>query len=58
MEIPSSDEIHRLTVEEFDTTKLLAHAARQARQRKYSEFMIVLPPVQLRKTIIMFLSTS
>src|SRR4051794_2937323 len=41
MEIPSSDEIHRLTVEEFDTTKLLAHAARQARQRKYSEFMIV-----------------
>src|SRR5438128_2728772 len=41
MEIPSSDEIHRLTVEEFDTTKLLAHAARQARHRKYSDFMIV-----------------
>src|SRR5215468_3349363 len=41
MELPSSDEIHRLTVEEFDTTKLLAHAQRQARQRKYSEFMIV-----------------
>ena len=34
MDIPSSDEIHRLTVEEFDTTKLLAHAARQARARK------------------------
>jgi uncharacterized protein len=41
MELPSSDEIHRLTVEEFDTSKLLAHARRQARQRKYSEFMIV-----------------
>ena len=26
MEIPSSDDIHRLTVAEFDTTKLLAHA--------------------------------
>src|SRR5215467_3731323 len=41
MELPSSDEIHRLTVQEFDTTKLLAHAQRQSRQRKYSEFMIV-----------------
>src|SRR4051812_8920462 len=41
MDIPSSDDIHRLTVQEFDTTKLMAHAARQARQRKYSEFMIV-----------------
>src|SRR5438270_11661093 len=41
MELPSSDEIHRLTVAEFDTSKLLAHASRQARQRKYSEFMIV-----------------
>jgi len=41
MELPSSDEIHRLTVEEFDTSKLLAHAQRQARQRKYNEFMIV-----------------
>ncbi len=41
MELPSSDEIHRLTIQEFDTSKLLAHALRQARQRKYSEFMIV-----------------
>ncbi len=41
MEIASSDDIHRLTVQEFDTTKLLAHAQRQARQRKYSDFMIV-----------------
>src|SRR5262249_21756951 len=41
MELPSSDEVHRLTVQEFDTTKLLAHAQRQARQRKYSEFLIV-----------------
>jgi len=41
MELPSSDEIQRLTVQEFDTTKLLAHASRQARQRNYSDFMIV-----------------
>jgi uncharacterized protein len=41
MELPSSDEIHRLTVQEFDTSKLLAHASRQARQRNYSDFMIV-----------------
>ena len=41
MELPSSSDIHRLTVQEFDTSKLLAHAAKQARQRKYSEFMIV-----------------
>ena len=41
MELPSSDEIHRLTVEEFDTSKLLAHAARQAHQRNYSDFIIV-----------------
>ena len=41
MELPSSDEVHRLTVQEFDTSKLLAHGSRQARQRKYSEFLIV-----------------
>jgi predicted TIM-barrel fold metal-dependent hydrolase len=41
MELPSSDEVHRLTIAEFDTSKLLAHAHRQARQRKYSEFLIV-----------------
>ena len=41
MELPSSSDIHRLTVQEFDTSKLLAHAAKQARQRKYNEFMIV-----------------
>ena len=41
MELPSSDDIHRLTVQEFNTSKLLAHASRQARQRNYSDFMIV-----------------
>jgi predicted TIM-barrel fold metal-dependent hydrolase len=41
MELPSSHDIHRLTIEEFDTTKLLAHAAKQSRDRKYSDFMIV-----------------
>jgi hypothetical protein len=41
MELPSSSELHRMTVEEFDTAKLLAHAAQQSRQRKYSEFLIV-----------------
>jgi predicted TIM-barrel fold metal-dependent hydrolase len=41
MELPSSSDIHRLSVQEFDTTKLLAHAAQQARKRKYKEFMIV-----------------
>jgi predicted TIM-barrel fold metal-dependent hydrolase len=41
MDLPSSSEIHRLTVQEFDTSKLLAHASRQARHYKYSDFMIV-----------------
>ncbi len=41
MELPSSSDIHRLTVEEFDTSKLLAHAAQQARDRKFNEFLIV-----------------
>jgi uncharacterized protein len=41
MELPSSHDIHRLTIEEFDTTKLLTHAAKQARERKYKDFMIV-----------------
>ena len=41
MELPSSSDIHRLTVEEFDTSKLLAHAAQQARERKFSDFLIV-----------------
>jgi uncharacterized protein len=41
MRLPSSSDIHDLSVEEFDTSTLLAHASAQARKRKYSEFMIV-----------------
>jgi len=41
MRLPSSSEIHDLSVAEFDTTTLLAHASAQARKRKYNEFMIV-----------------
>src|SRR5262249_60776592 len=31
----------RMAVEEFDTTKLLAHASRQARERGYDKFPII-----------------
>jgi len=41
MELPSSTEAHRLSVQEFDTTKLLTHAAAQAAERRYKEFLIV-----------------
>src|SRR6202161_4838735 len=41
MRLPSSSEIHDLSVEEFDTSTLLAHASAQAHKRKYSEFLIV-----------------
>jgi predicted TIM-barrel fold metal-dependent hydrolase len=41
MELPSSTEAHRLSVQEFDTTKLLTHAAAQATERRYKEFLIV-----------------
>ena len=41
MDLNSSSDLHKLTVEEFDTSALLAHARRQARERKYNEFMIV-----------------
>lgn len=40
MDIPTSD-IHKMTVEEFDTTKLLINAARQRDKRKYNDFPIV-----------------
>src|SRR3977135_1864084 len=40
METPHSD-FRRMAVAEFDTTKLLAHAARQARERGYDKFPIV-----------------
>jgi predicted TIM-barrel fold metal-dependent hydrolase len=40
MELQSND-FRRMSVEEFDTTKLLAHAARQAKERGYDRFPIV-----------------
>jgi hypothetical protein len=40
MELELND-FHRMAVEEFDTTKLLAHASRQARDRGYDKFPIV-----------------
>ncbi|MPZ54998.1 MAG: amidohydrolase family protein [Rhizobiales bacterium] len=40
MDLPLSD-FRKMSVQEFDTTKLLDHAAQQARERKYSEFPII-----------------
>jgi predicted TIM-barrel fold metal-dependent hydrolase len=40
MDLPLSD-FRRMAVEEFDTTKLLAHAANQAAERGYKNFPIV-----------------
>ena len=40
MDLPLSD-FRKMAVQEFDTSKLLAHAAQQARERKYSEFPII-----------------
>ena len=40
MDLPLSD-YRKLAVEEFDTSKLLAHAARQATERGYKNFPIV-----------------
>src|SRR5258708_38663168 len=40
MEPPHSD-YRRMAVEEFDTSKLLAHASKQARDRGYDKFPIV-----------------
>jgi len=41
MEFPSSDGLKPLTVEEFDTTRHLAHAARQASERGFDKITIV-----------------
>ena len=41
MEFPSSGAAHRLTVEEFDTARHLAHAAKQARERGFDKLTIV-----------------
>ena len=40
IELPLSQD-RRLKVEEFDSGKMLAHAARQAKQRKYDQFPII-----------------
>ena len=40
MKFPVSD-LHTMDVEEADTTKILAHAARQRDQNKYGDFLIV-----------------
>src|SRR3954452_17810704 len=40
MEFQPND-FRRISVEEFDTTKLLAHAARQAKERGYDKFPII-----------------
>ncbi|MBI3969278.1 MAG: amidohydrolase [Chloroflexi bacterium] len=40
MELPTSD-FHALSVAEFDTTKLLSHAAKQAAVRGFHDFLIV-----------------
>ena len=40
MDLPLSD-FRKMAVQEFDTTKLLDHAAQQARDRNYSDFLIV-----------------
>jgi hypothetical protein len=40
MDLPLSD-YRKMAVEEFDTSKLLAHAARQASERGYGDFPIV-----------------
>jgi len=36
-----SDRGRRVTVEELNTSKLLAHAAKQARDRKFEDVLIV-----------------
>src|SRR5882757_6688670 len=40
MDLPLSD-FRRMAVEEFDTSKLLAHASRQAAERGYRNFPII-----------------
>src|SRR5665213_2390697 len=40
IDLPLSD-FRKMEVQEFDTTKLLGHAAQQARERNYADFPIV-----------------
>src|SRR4029078_12108608 len=41
MEFPSSGSLRPLTVDEFDTTRHLAHATRQAKERGFDKINIV-----------------
>jgi len=41
MELPSSDQYYKLSVDSFDTEKLLTNAARQRDQRRYETFPII-----------------
>ena len=41
MDLPSSDRFYKLSVEEFDTDKLLTNAARQRDQRGFNETLII-----------------
>src|SRR5712671_1810735 len=38
---PQANDFRRMSVEEFDTTRLLSHASKQARKRGYDKFPIV-----------------
>ena len=40
MELPLSEN-RRMKVDEFDSGKMVAHAAKQAKQRKYDQFPII-----------------
>ena len=41
MDLPSSDRYYKLSVEEFDTNKLLTNAARQRDQRGFNDMLII-----------------
>ena len=41
MDLPSSDRYYKLSVEEFDTKKLLTNAARQRDQRGFNDMLII-----------------
>lgn len=41
MEFPSSDRLHSFFADQHDTSKLLAHASLQARQRNYADMTVV-----------------
>jgi hypothetical protein len=41
MELPTSHDFLRMSVEEFDTTSLLRHASRQREERGFDKMLIV-----------------